>query len=79
MTPACTIFKKTDCVKNSHQYLNYPFSDISGKRWVVDDVLQQVGPEVLELILRDGVPLADQTLLQQPGGLEQDVVDLAGL
>ena len=46
---------------------------------MVDDVLQQVGPEVLELVLRDGVPFSDEPLLQQAGGLEQDVVDLARL
>lgn len=57
--------------------LDDPLPDVGGQKGIVDDVLQQVGPQLGDVAGGQLVPLAYQALLQQPARLEQHVVVLA--
>ena len=60
-------------------HLNEPLPHVAGQRGPVDDVGEQVGPHGGHLLLRHGPPLAHQAVLDEPGGLEEHVVDRGGL
>ncbi len=54
--------------------LHQALPHVPGEGDAGDDVLQEVGPEAAHVLLGDGGPLADEAVLDEAGGLEQDVV-----